>query len=328
MKTLKKILFLIGIVSVFAGCSSAKNKNGWFEDFDEAKKTAQSQNKPILLFVHSIYDDPVSKNTVEALSTSGEFTEKLSDFVCVLFDFGDEKYFQATIPEGLSDKEEKEFKKMRDIKQKQFLVADKFFVKNTPAFIVSNKNGYYVSTVEFDYASPSIDGYVSQIRLEKDLVAEMDNKLNEIEKLSKAKKAKAIDEFVKSQPEMYRTLLVDLYKEIPSLDKNNETGLVSEYIREIANSNAYEYLVKLDFDNAIKCYTDAVEDERNSLDDKQMLYYLAANVCLNNITPDFDKCIELLNQAVSIAPDSDLSKDIQAIISELNKMKDSEVNNK
>ena len=119
----------------------------------------------------------------------------------------------------------------------------------------------------------------------------MNQKVALTSKGSNLDKVKAIDELFESQDELYRPLLIDLYKKIPSLDKENSSGLVPKYIREIANAEAFESLIKFDFESAVNTYIKAAEDKRNTPEDKQYLYTLAVNVESNSFNPNIEKII-------------------------------------
>ena len=68
-----------------ASCVGA-DKNGWYSDFEAAKKAAG--NKNIILFVNSDYDVPMSEAGVTALTSDRRFTDALKDsYVCVHFSF-------------------------------------------------------------------------------------------------------------------------------------------------------------------------------------------------------------------------------------------------
>ena len=318
-KNLLKLFSIFTVLLAFSSCSKKTDEFGWYYNFEDAQKVAQSKNKGILLFVNSIYDSPESYNAVKLITESKEFVSKLSDFVCVHFDFSDPNIFQANIPTDLTDDEQKAFEKKRAKYEKQFFTADKYVIKNTPTLLMLTKEGYFVSSINFDYLSNSVDGYVSKIILEKDSLQELNQKVALTSKGSNLDKVKAIDQLFQSQDELYRPLLIDLYKKIPSLDKENSSGLVPKYIREIANAEAFESLIKFDFESAVNTYIKAADDKRNTPEDKQYLYTLAVNVESNSFNPNIEKIISLLNQAIEFAPETEDAKNLNLYLTEIQK---------
>ena len=78
---------------MFASCGGA-DKNGWYSDFDAAKKAAKAKNKNVLLLVNSDYDVPMTEVGVKAITSDRKFTDALKDFyVCVHFSFVDLQSF-------------------------------------------------------------------------------------------------------------------------------------------------------------------------------------------------------------------------------------------
>ncbi len=318
MKFIKKILFFSFISILIFGCKT--NKSGWYEYFEDAKKVATKENKPILLFVHSIYDPAESKNAVKLITESPDFTKKLSDFVCVQFDFSDEFILRGQMPQNLTADEEKEFKNRQQKFSKQAKFADLYSVRTTPTILILTKEGYVVTRVDFDYASSLVDGYVSRILLEKDSVDEMNKKIAETKKGSSLKRIEAIDQFFESQDPLYRNILIDLFEPIPEMDKENKSGLVPKYLIEIAHAHAFEKLRNLDSQGASDVYLNAANDERLADSDKQTLYFYAAEALLKSRTPNLESGLEILNKAIDLAPDSDIAKEIKGYVTEIQKL--------
>ena len=87
---MKKITVVLAAVAcvLLASCGAKKDANGWYDDFEAAKKEAKSSNKNILLFVNSDMDVPGTDAGVKFLLENADFTKAVKDkFVCVHFDF-------------------------------------------------------------------------------------------------------------------------------------------------------------------------------------------------------------------------------------------------
>lgn len=107
---MKKIgLVLVCVLSVLlVSCGRKKDLNGWFSDFEAAKRAAKSKGKNIVLFVNSIYDTKGTEDGVSLLLGTPEFTKSVSeDFVCVHFDFSKIPEIMGQDPTSLTGAEQK-----------------------------------------------------------------------------------------------------------------------------------------------------------------------------------------------------------------------------
>ncbi|MCR5401380.1 MAG: hypothetical protein K6E78_07255, partial [Treponema sp.] len=113
-----------------ASCGGKKDANGWYTNFDDAKKAAMAKNKSIVLFVNSIYDDETTADGVKLLTQTNEFTRAVSeDFVCLHFDFTTIPEIMGKSMEGLTGKEQKELEKKQRALKEQFAYADMYAVR-------------------------------------------------------------------------------------------------------------------------------------------------------------------------------------------------------
>ena len=136
------------------------------------------------------------------------------------------------------------------------------------------EEGYFITDVQFDFIGTTADGYVSALSLEDAAVSEVNAMVSATKKGSSAERVKAIDKFYESQSEGHRLLLSDLCRKVLSLDKKNETGLVSKYIVALSHADAYTYLVTGDVEKVLSIYEKNAADKRISPDDAQTLYYI------------------------------------------------------
>ena len=315
------IAIALSFVFVFASCSSAKtDDSGWYNDYEAAKKIASKQNKNILLFVNSVYDIDGSQNAVKLLLETPEFVNGLKDsYVCVHFDFTDIMNLNV-IDENAKPEEKKAFEKRRAEIEKQFAVADALAIQTTPAIVLTTKEGYYITNVQFDFASDNVDGYISMVKNEADTVKEVNDMVAATKKGTNIERVNAINALYDSQSETHRLLLSNLCREVPKLDKNDETGLVSKFLFAVANADAYEKLIKLEVAEAVKTYEKAAEDSRLKPLDKQNLYYIAANILATSGTTDYDYVIKLLQSAIDADPESNYAEGLQKTIDYVKEM--------
>ncbi|MDE5899540.1 MAG: hypothetical protein K2H09_09830 [Treponemataceae bacterium] len=317
---MKRIALIAGLCAalVLGGCRAKPDANGWYEDFDAAKKVAAAQDKNILLFVNSDVDFDGSADGVALLLSSPEFTEALSErYVCVHFDFTEEARMMGFDLESATSEEQKAAEKNQALKERQYEVADLLFIRETPSVIITTKEGYYVATVVFDYLSPSVDGYVQLVEQEDEAVQEISALAAAARKGSALERVRAIDALYNATPQTQTMLLAELYRKVPDLDKKNETGLVSKYLVATAHSDAYARLVKMEVAEAVDVYEKFAEDSRLDPVDRQTLYYAAANLLISSGAPDIDGVVSLLDKAVEAAPESSYAENIAELIARI-----------
>ena len=89
-KKIKSIIGALAIAVFFIGCSASTKagKNGWYVDYDEAKKAAQKKNKNLLIFFSVVDNDEESRTLKEKVFDTKEFVSALSKrFILVNLDF-------------------------------------------------------------------------------------------------------------------------------------------------------------------------------------------------------------------------------------------------
>lgn len=314
---------LVSSVLLLASCGGNVDKNGWYTDFEAAKKVAQAKNKNILLFVNSDNDIPGTEAGVKTLTESGEFTLDLEDeYVCVHFAFVDIMKVMQGADMNATNSEQKAAEKARAIMNKQFAVADLYTVQETPAIVLISKDGYYITSVDCEYTSGSAQGYASLVRAEDKTVSDFVKKVEKTTKGNDKAKIAAIDELYESGTESQRRAMVDLSRKLVKLDKKNESGLVTKHLFSIANAEAFNLITKYDFEGAIKLYVKYAGDKRIAPLDAQALYFQAAAVCAKSGTSDVDRIIGFLNLSLKAAPESESVANIQVIIDNLREMQE------
>lgn len=314
---------LVSSVLLLASCGGNVDKNGWYTDFEAAKKVAQAKNKNILLFVNSDNDIPGTEAGVKTLTESGEFTLDLEDeYVCVHFAFVDIMKVMQGADINATNSEQKAAEKARATMNKQFAVADLYTVQETPAIVLISKDGYYITSVDCEYTSGSAQGYASLVRAEDKTVSDFVKKVEKTTKGNDKAKIAAIDELYESGTESQRRAMVDLSRKLVKLDKKNESGLVTKHLFSIANAEAFNLITKYDFEGAIKLYVKYAGDKRIAPLDAQALYFQAAAVCAKSGTSDVDRIIGFLNLSLKAAPESESVANIQVIIDNLREMQE------
>ena len=316
---MKKNGFFAAVLAavLFVSCGGA-DKNGWYSDFDAAKKAAKAKNRNVLLLVNSDYDVPMTDIGIKALTSDRKFTDALKDsYVCVHFSFVELQSFLAGPDLNATNSEQKAAEKRRAVLQKQFGIADMYAVQETPAIVLVSKDGYYITSLSCDFLGSEAEGYVGLVNAEKPIVEEFEAKIKATETGSAKERIAAIDAIYESSTDNQRLAMVDLSRKLVSLDKKNESGLVSKHLFAIANEEAFAKLNDIDYIGAIKIYIKYAEDKRILPVDAQALYFMAASVYARSGIDSIDPIIATLQKAVDAAPESESVENIKAIMENL-----------
>lgn len=317
------------VVVVFAAlltlcsCGAKADKNGWYSDFDGAKKVAQAKNKNMIIMVNSDYDIEGAAVGVEALTGSDGFTKALSDgYVCVHFDFTNLQAAMEGPGMDATNAEQKAAEKHKALLQRQFYVADMLAIQETPALVITTRDGYFITNITSDFASSSVDGYVGLVKAEKQLVDETTLKVEATKVGSAKERIAAIDAIYESSTENQRLALVDLSKKLVELDKKNDTGLVGKHLFSIANSEAFAKINTMDYVGAIKIYSNYAEDKRMKPIDSQALYFMAASTIARSGIDNVDAILNYLQKAIDVSPESENVENIKGIMQNLEMMRE------
>ncbi|MCH2196572.1 thioredoxin family protein [Kordia sp.] len=84
---MKKLLFLATFFIGFSAVAQEEVKLDWLTDFEEAKKIAKKEKKPILIYFTGSDWCPPCKMLKEDFFYTEKFKEKSKDFVLVMADF-------------------------------------------------------------------------------------------------------------------------------------------------------------------------------------------------------------------------------------------------
>lgn len=311
---MKKLFIAIFAFSalILASCGKNQDSNGWYSDFEAAKKVAQAKNKEILFFVNSDSDVAGSEKGVQAI-LSKEFVDSVKDnFVCVHFDFTD---LQSVFGEAeISSQDQKKLEKRRALLNKQFKIADFYGIRETPVINILSKEGYFISEVNCEFNSDSIEGFASLLELESDEIAEFNKKVALTKKGLKLDRIEAIDALFEDAADVHKLALYDLLKKAVSIDSKNSSGKIGKYVFQIAHTEAYDKLLEQDIAGALKIYEKCAENKYMSPENVQSLYFMCAELASKLPDAKVEDIISYMNQSVAAAPESPLVPQIQQYI--------------
>jgi len=270
----------------------------WTDDYLGAMKQAETDNKDILMdFTGSDWCGWCIKLKKEVFDQDAFKTEGMKRFVFVEVDFPHSKKLLAKVTE-----------------QNQGL-QKAFAIEGFPTIILADSKGRAYAKTGYQEGGP--DAYLKHLdelqakRKQRDEILAAADKAQGVERAKLLVKALA--------PLMDDGLLVgyeDLTAEIAKLDPKDETGFVG---RANAGKQWKEIEAKLgqaqSAEEATKLVEEALKIEGLSGENKQKLYVVKFNIAKG--TKDTEGMIAALKSAQAAAPDSELSKQIPAVLEQL-----------
>ena len=313
-KKIKPILGALAIAVFFTGCSaSAKaGKNGWYVDYDAAKKEAQKKNKNLLIFFSVVDNDAESWTLKEKVFDTKEFVSALSKrFILVNLDFS------ASLSEDDEDQSEKGKKEAEERQRKiEYMgyIASLYNVDSIPSVFLATKEGYYAAKLETSDEDASPEAYIKLIESKTADLDKINALTDAVRAASGAEKARAIDALSEATDDTRRLLLADLFRTLPSLDPNDETGLVGKYLLLTAVFDASTFYARRDFSSAIQALASAAEDERLSASERQHAYYYAGELLTTTGSTDYKAVFDYFQKAYDADPESEYAPRIAKML--------------
>ena len=313
-KKIKSIIGALAIAVFFIGCSvSAKaGKNGWYVDYDEAKKAAQKKNKNLLIFFSLVDNDGESRALKEKVFDTKEFVSALSKrFILVNLDFS------ASLSGDDEDQSEKGKKEAEERQRKidyMGYIASLYNVDSIPSVFLATKEGYCAAKIEASDEDAAPEAYIKLIESKTADLDKINTLADAVRAASGAEKARAIDALSEATDDTRRLLLADLFRTLPSLDPNDETGLVGKYLLLTAVFDASTFYARRDFSSAIQALVSAAEDNRLDRHDRQHAYYYAGELLTTTGSTDYKAVFDYFQKAYDADPESEYAPRIAKML--------------
>lgn len=316
-KIIKPIIGALAIAVFFTGCtaSSKPGKNGWYVDYDAAKKAAQKKNKNLLILFSVNDTDEESRTLKEKVFDTKEFVSALSKhFILVNLDFS------IASSDDDEDQNEKEKKKAEERQRKiEYMghIASLYNVDSIPSVFLATKEGYYAAKLETSDEDASPEAYIKLIESKTADLDKIDTLADAVCAASGVEKARAIDALSEATDDTRRLLLADLFRTIPSLDPENETGLTGKYILLTAVSDASTFYMQRDFASAIQALASAAEDKRLSGRERQQAYYYAGELLITSGDTDYKAVSDYFQKSYDADPESEYAPQLAEMLKSL-----------
>ncbi|NLK46335.1 MAG: thioredoxin family protein [Treponema sp.] len=292
------VLVAGGAVGAFFGLGmNVARATEWVKDYEAVQETAKNRNKNILLVFTGVEWDNISGDFEKNIMQDKEFIKKMG------------KKFELAhidIPASESSIPEEEM-------QQIFTYAMMYGLETTPSFILLNSECKSYGTVAFTEdmgLEAVIEAIVAAETSYKDLI-----KLKaSIGKAKGIKKVELIDTLYENSSDEEKAELMDYILEIPTLDPENESGLLGKYKLLAAYNEAGLYMQRGDVlsarDLLVRVAEDPVVDSKYS----QEAFYTAAYVsALGGLTvtqEEIDYVCTLIEKAINAYPESEHIQDL------------------
>ena len=296
-----KKLIAVGALLTCLGAAAMAGGEGWTSDFEAAKKQAAEGKMDLLMdFTGSDWCVWCTRLNDEVFSKDA-FKKGVKDkFVLVELDF----------PRDQS-------KVTPEVKAQNEKLRDKYQIQGYPTIILSDSKGLPYATSGYRPNGPekyveNLDKLI-QTRVDRDKAFE---KAKGSEGVEKAKALYSGLKAMKDLPdEMLKSFYGDVIEEIKKLDPKDETGIVkkekeAKQLEEIGNKTV-GMLRGQDFDGAMSYLDKAVKEAGFEGEVKQEA--LAMKILILANQGKLAEAIKMLDEIKKIAPDSELSGDLDGL---------------
>lgn len=281
--------FFACVLLASCGTVAKADANGWYHNFDAAKKIAQKQHKNILLvFSHARAHAAGQNSTLqETVFTKKEFVDAVSDaLVLVNIDFSDDA------------------EKSEEQREKESHLLLIYNVVDMPSVFLLTGEGYYLAEIIYDSAYNSPESYARMLNEQQTESEQMRAAVAALKKSRGAEKVRALDALYERMPDGRGWCLLDVMRSVPALDKKNETGLVPKYVLEAATADALFAFSKQDVAGAAHCFVHAATSGKLDADYTQQAYYLAGTMLASGGSTDYDAILRYFQLSYDAAPQS------------------------
>ncbi len=297
----RNVLLAVGTAAILS-LTTAQAAEGWLVDFEEAKAQAAKEGKSILMeFTGSDWCPPCKALHKNVLIKDVFKTEMPKSFVLLKLDSPRDKSKQT--PE--------------EIEQYKVLSA-KYGIQGVPTIFLADAKGRpYYQTV--GYSGDPADKYVANLKEQIATLAKRDAAFAKAEKTSGTEKAKLLaDGLSLVNDEMALKTYGNVVSQIIELDADNKAGLKAKYEGILTATEIKDSLQAIMRDRGAKP-DDMIAKVDKLIKDKspkgealQEVLFMKSNLYFRG--KKMEKAEALLREAMKIAPDSKIGKQIPSIL--------------
>ena len=272
-------------------------KDGWYRNYDDAMELAKEQNLPLLIAFTKSDREPESKKLIDNVLLDKSFTKEVTKYyIPVIVDHKKE----AKNEKGQTKSyEEMNADDLQNLRNKS--VSELYNALKTPVLLGISPDHLVFSIFPVS-GTPSVSSLTPFLKEN----AETGKKVMELTKKLQIsdgyQKVTFIDELTQLCPSEYYKQFYSLISQIPELDPENKSGIVGKYKVNLAYSSVTKLLKRNKIEEAVKCFTDLLDDNTLTNDDKQNACYMAASIYHSRkVNPEGKKA--LLEKGLAYNPD-------------------------
>ena len=289
------------VVFLFGACGK-----GWEDDLELAKKTAAQSHKNILLvFTGEDWNEPSRDFKNSVLNTKEFLSAVRHEYVPVNIDFSQDEYAKTELPPDASERQKNEAQKIKIAYDTKDALSKLYNVQAYPAIYVTSPEGYVLANVPYQSTFTNPQSFLSALAEKKEEITKMVQLVQAVPGTEGMVRVKAIDALYEATDENYHSLLNDYIQEMPVLDPENKSGVLSKYELQIAYINAMEKIQQNDLFGAVTCFESICETGHLESIQKQEAYYYAAYILAATNSMEFGKMLDLLQEAYDVNPTSE-----------------------
>jgi len=301
---MKKTMLASLLLALTVSISTAAGDE-WMTDFEAAKQKAAAENKDLLVdFTGSDWCGWCIK-LVDEVFKHDAFKKGVADnFVLVELDFPQDK------------------SKLDESTQKQNeLLKEKYSIQGFPTILLLDHQGRPYAQTGYQAGGP--EKYLTHLDGLLAVKKQRDEAFSAAEKLEGTAKAKALVAALKLLPDDQLSHYGDITGKIEALDPEDESGFMTALNRKQAKTNLEkEYMAAMrsgKHDEAIAMIDKFIANHPIEGEEKQGVLGMKMNPLLAG--QQFDSAAELLDELVTIAPESRIGKFANEFKPKLQKMK-------
>lgn len=311
----------IALVAVsIISCGKAES----FSSFEEGRALAEKSNKGILLTFCSDSDEISGKLMENGFGNEAFLKKYAKDFVFVTLDFSDRLDAENLNPTA-TEEERANAQKIIEETEASMKVAESYVIRSLPTTLLLTKEGYVVCPLELfkvredfnpdseNAANPTVDevfelydytGICQKTDEALVLLKDFQNNLKIANKDGSVQdRVAAIDEVFDSTDFQYRYLIHSLNELAIQLDSENTTGSMAKHVMASVAAQAVE--AGENFKLAAEIFASGAEREFLTGDDRQLLYYRAAQASFRLGKEGFAAANDYLHKSIDAAPQSE-----------------------
>lgn len=294
----KRLVILAAALTVLlSGC--AKAQTAWITDLAAAKADAEKSKKDLLIvFTGSDWNEE-SKTLTANVFTEDFFKKGSKDFVLCNIDIVQDETLMPAETQELN-----------------YNTATTYNVQGLPWLVLQTADGDTYSSAMLENVATT-DAFFELTSS----FAESREKFVDLRKNIKSskgvEKAKAIDAFLDTIDQTNRANYADLIRSVPELDADNEAGLKTKYILQIAYLDAIELYKGGDMVGAGNIFVTLASAGTLDAPQTQEAWYMAAYMHAMSGATDNAQIISWLETAIAADPENAGSEQIRMTIEQL-----------